>query len=115
MNTYILYDITEKRGKYNDSTIYTLHWLDVDTLDQYEMIVDSTYRNYNYWTDIIFGDWCGVYTNLKRSVKQTVKKKKVLDADSKARKIEDLTMDDIIKYVEYKKKPQPSAFDTLFE
>jgi len=115
MTSYILYEITEKTGKLNGSKIYTLQWIDVDTLQQYEMIVDSTYRNFNYWQEIIFGDWCGVYTNLKRSLRQTVKKKNVLDADSKAQMTEVLTMEDVMRYVQYKSKPKQSNFDNLFE
>lgn len=114
MTDYILYEITEKTGKLNGSTIYTLQWLNVETLQQYEMTVDSTYRNFRYWENIIFGDWMGVYTNVKVSLKKTVKKKLVLDADSKAHKTEDLNIDDIIAYVQYKSKPTPSAFDNLF-
>ena len=115
--SYILYDITHKQGKLNSSTIYTLYWFNTQRpSEQYEMIVDSTYRNYKQWREIIDTKLLGEYTGIKISTKMTNKKRKVLDADSKAYLEHALTEQDIVEYVsKFSRTQKETTYNSLFE
>lgn len=83
---YILTSIERKIGHMNNSWIYELTWVDVDTLEVFTMTVDSSYRNYKRsgWDVIIQTNQLGVYTNLKKRPSANHKDDlPVLDADSK--------------------------------
>lgn len=125
-NFYILTKITGKQGKLNNSQIYTLTFVDNETLQEYECVVDTTYRNYtrSRWNEIIDGEIYGCYSNLKRSSAKTSKGKEVINADSYPVLEERETLDTINEYIKAKRKAinkqklptEPTTqFATLFE
>ena len=79
---YILSDITPKIGSINQSWIWDLTWVDPDDLAVYMMIVDSSYRNYSRWRNIIDNNILGAYTGLKRTSKLDKNGQRVMSADS---------------------------------
>jgi hypothetical protein len=120
MKTYILYEIEQKKGKLNQSTIYVFHWLEKDTLEKYETIVDTSYKNYTRcgWNQIINStNPYGEYGQLRISPKKTNKNKKVIDADSLPKKYEHMSVDDIIDHINKKKQENSphNTFNSLFD
>lgn len=117
--TYILVSIETKPSKINDSDIFIITWLDETTLEKYETIIDTSYKNYkrNGWYDIVHSQMpFGRYTGLKPALRKTQKGKKVLDADSVPRKLESLTEDDIINIIVSKKNNDGrNNFKDLFD
>lgn len=116
MKTYILYEIEQKQGKLNNSTIYVFHWLDEHTLDKFQTVVDSTYKNFHRcgWKDIInSSNPYGIYGGLRISPTKTIKGVKVIDADSVPKKYEHLTIDDIITHITNKKQQQSNPSNTF--
>ena len=79
---YMLSDITPKLGHLNQSYIWDLTWVDPDTLEVYMMIVDSSYRNYSRWANIIDNRLLGLYTGMRRSSRQGQGGHQVMSADS---------------------------------
>ena len=102
MNYYCLYDRQETHGYVDNRVLITLYWFDIETLEQYETVVDPTYRNYRRcaWDQIceLPEPW-GVYTNLHRGRGQTKSGAGILDADTVAHFHEELSLDEISKYV----------------
>ena len=116
----ILTEIEQKDGKLNQSRIYVFHWIDCETYERYETIVDTTYRNYTRckWNEIInSSNPLGIYTDLRITPAKTKKGKVVIDADSKPKKITNMTMDEIIEVIEVRIKQQTkeTMFEQLFE
>lgn len=77
MKEYLLYEIREKQGRMNGSTIWTLGFIDIDTGEEYACVIDSTYRNYERdgWVEYLHSNMpYGIYTGLKRSPKSSGKK-----------------------------------------
>lgn len=100
---YILANIDEMPSRINDSTIYTLTWLNADTLEQYQTIVDDSYDNYKRcgWIKIVHNPYYhGLYTNIKETKRTTKKGIPVLSADSKAHIEALMTPEQIVEYVE---------------
>jgi hypothetical protein len=116
----ILTEIEQKEGKLNQSIIYVFHWIDCETYDRYETIVDTTYRNYTRckWNEIISSSKpLGIYGNLRITPAKTKRGKVIINADSKPEKITDMTMDEIIEVVEIRTQYdiKETMFDKLFE
>jgi hypothetical protein len=114
---YLLFEIREKHGKLNDSTIYTLGFLDIDTLDEYVCVVDTSYKNYKRsgWDKLLHTKApYGVYTNLKLSDTSVGKKgEKIIHGDSKPIQVEALTETQIeeivVALVEEKKQTKAKS------
>lgn len=117
--TYILVNIETKPSKINDSQIYIITWLDENTLEKFETIIDDSYRNFkrNGWFDIVTNPKpFGRYNGLRPALRKTQKGKKVLDADSYPRKLDSLTEDDIIDIIAKKQnKDNGNNFKDLFD
>jgi hypothetical protein len=84
---YALYKIESTLGKLNGTQIYYLYFVDVDNLQEYVSIVDTSYKNYarsNWYKIINSSTPYGSYSNLKRCLnKKTSKGYPVIDADSR--------------------------------
>jgi len=106
MKNYLLTKITGKLGKLNGSQIYTLTFVDADTLDTLECVVDTTYRNYtrSRWNEVIDNELYGMYTNLVRSSSKTSKGKQVINADSYPQLEERNTQSELEDYIKAKRK-----------
>ena len=105
MTYYCLYDREETHGFTHNRVLFTLRWYEVDTLDLYETVIDPTYRNYRrcMWDRIIENDhpW-GVYTNLHQGRGRSKNGAGILDADTPAHFVEELTLDEIALYAKIK-------------
>lgn len=116
--SYILISIEQKPSKINNSTIYVITWFDEDTLDQYETIIDDSYRNFkrNGWQEILNSTHpYGRYNGLKQAMRKTQRGVKVLDADSVPYKTETLSVDEIIDIMNKRKGNGRNTFRDLFD
>ena len=109
MKWYLLIDKRETHGYTSNQVLYTLDWIAGDNLEQLQSVIDPTYRNYKRcgWERIIehAAPW-GVYQNLletKRSSKQGFR---LIHGDSQPHWIEELTLDEIARYIELRLQEQ---------
>ncbi len=109
MTHYCLYHIEETHGFTSNKVLFTFHWFDIETLEQFETAVDPTYRNFNRcgWQHILSleNPW-GVYSNLRQSRLRTRAGRGILDADTPPFFHESLTADEITTYVKMKQEQQ---------
>jgi hypothetical protein len=96
----ILCDITPKQGRLNQSDIWDLTWLDTQEHRVRQMIVDSSYRNYDRWRHIIDNHQLGEYAGIRRSSRQTQRGQSVMSADSHPQLITPLTAGEICQIIE---------------
>lgn len=124
MADYILTEIEKKAGKLNGTTIYVFHWINTETLEKMESIVDTSYRNYTRcgWDRIINSpNPLGLYEGLRITPKKTNRGKKVINADSYPIQTEEATMDQILEIVQEiskktaRKEIKNEMFDKLFD
>ena len=125
---YILTEIERKSGKLNGSIIYVFHLIDTETLEKYESVIDTSYRNYTRcgWDQIINSQSpLGIYKGLRITTAKTNKGKKVINADSYPIQVASATMDQIIEIVqeitrmkakkEVRQEVRNEMFDKLFD
>lgn len=116
MNYYCLYEREETKGYTHNRVLITLSWFDVETLRQYETVIDPTYRNYRRcaWDRIVeMPEPWGIYTNLHRGRGRSKSGAGILDADTVAHFVEALTLEEISKYIEYKQEHQAKPTKTV--
>lgn len=115
MATYCLYEIEETHGYTHNQVLFTLHWFDVDTLQQYTMTVDPLYRNYtkNGWQHIIEHNSLGFYANIHQQPGVSRRRQAILNADSVPQQTEALTDLEILEFVEIRSKNMPARQPVL--
>jgi hypothetical protein len=81
---YILSEV-ESQPSRNGTTMWRLRFTDIDNLEQVDMTVDSTYRNFTRsgWDHVVRDPepW-GVYEGLRRTSRKTRTGRTVVSADS---------------------------------
>lgn len=115
MRQLILSDITRRHGHINDSEIFELTWLAIETLEIWTTTVDTTYRNYTRsgWREIIDQHQLGIYENLRATAKTDRDQLKVISADSYPQLVETLTESEIEQMIELRQ--QQAQEEGLFE
>jgi hypothetical protein len=100
MSTHVLCDITPKRGRLNQSDIWDLTWLDLEERTLRQMVVDSSYRNYARWKNIIDTNLLGEYAGIRRSARLNHRGQAVMSADSHPQLVTPLTPGEICQIIE---------------
>ena len=100
MSTHILCDITPKRGRLNQTDIWDLTWLDLEEHQLRQMVVDSSYRNYARWQNIINTNLLGEYAGIRRSARLNSRGQAVMSADSHPQLVTPLTAGEICTIIE---------------
>ena len=115
MRTLILSDITEREGHINNSTIYELTWVDIESLKVWTTTVDTAYRNYTRsgWHTVIEQRLLGLYTNLIATVKTDRDRLSVINADSHPQLVEQMREAEIVEVIE--QRQQDLQTQGLFE
>ena len=91
MADLILSDVTRKAGHINHEDIYDVTFVDIETLDVYMTVVDSSYRNYTRsgWDRIVNSENpYGLYSGLRKTAKRNNDNLPVISADSHPQLIE---------------------------
>ena len=115
MRQLILSDITRRHGHINDSEIFELTWVEVETLGVWTTIVDTAYRNYTRsgWAEIIDHNQLGIYNGLIATVKRDRDQLQVVSADSYPQLVAAMTEQEIEQLIEIRQ--QQAVDQGLFE
>lgn len=85
MANLILTQVQRKLGKLNHEDIYDITFIDIETLEIYMTVVDSSYRNYTRsgWDRIVTSENpYGLYSGLRKTAKRNADGYTVISADS---------------------------------
>jgi hypothetical protein len=85
MADLILTQVQRKLGKLNHEDIYDITFVDIETLEIYMTVVDSSYRNYTRsgWDRIVASENpYGLYSGLRKTAKRNTEGYTVVSADS---------------------------------
>lgn len=106
MADLILTEITRKVGKLNEAIIYDLTFVDIQDLQIYTSVVDTTYRNWskNGWQHIIDNKMYGLYAGLNKTARKSSEGFTVISADSYPQLIELLTPHEIFNVLSARKE-----------
>jgi hypothetical protein len=103
MADLLLTDITPKLGRLNNSYIYDVTFVDIETLEVSMCVVDESYRNYmrSGWDRIVTGAVpYGLYTGLRRTARRDRDGLPVISADSHPQLVEPMALQEIIHIIE---------------
>ena len=115
---YILSDIEKKIGSKNNSWIWDITWVELETLDVYMTVVDETMRNYTRsgWDRIVTGAIpYGSYTGLIRTARRDRTGLRVISADSYPQLVTPLTTHEIDLLIDHQQHELAEANQTQFQ
>jgi len=115
---YILSDIEKKIGSKNNSWIWDITWVELETLDVYMTVVDETMRNYTRsgWDQIVTGAIpYGSYTGLIRTARTDKNGLRVISADSHPQLVTPLTTRDIELLIDHQQQQLAEKNQTQYQ
>lgn len=103
MADLILTQVQRKLGRLNHEDIYDITFIDIETLEIYMTVVDSSYRNYTRsgWDRIVSSENpYGLYSGLRRTAKKNTEGFTVVSADSHPQLIEPIAQQDLFGIID---------------
>jgi hypothetical protein len=103
MADLILTQVHRKLGKLNHEDIYDITFVDIETLEIYMTVVDSSYRNYTRsgWDRIVSSENpYGLYSGLRKTAKRNTEGFTVVSADSHPQLIEPIAQRDLFGIID---------------
>ena len=99
--TLVLCKRSDRYSPINTGIYILFTFFDVDTGELLECAVDSSYRNFSHWNNIINDPLpIGIYSNLIVTKRKTKDGLKIVSADSYPQLQEKMTMDQLIQLIE---------------
>lgn len=102
MKRYYLICITESKGYTSNKVLYTIDWIDQQSLEHLQSVIDPTFQNFQRcgWHHIVtLKSPYGLYENLKRI--RAKDNTWVIDADGPPFFVEELTLEEIQQRVKH--------------
>lgn len=116
MKSYLLTEIVTQQGRINNTTIYRLTFVDLDTVRVFHLTVDTSYKNYTRsgWDRICDQRQFGVYTGLSTTNRTDTQGLPVLTADSRPEFVMPLSNRELAEVIEARLReldPKTALFD----
>jgi hypothetical protein len=99
---FLLLAVTPKRGKLNDTIVWTVIWMKTSDLSIWTQTLDPSYGNWrkNNWDRFVTEPVYGLYTNLKETNRTDRDGNGVVSADRRPTLLEPTTQNQAIEVAE---------------